>query len=168
MTYGGAVSTATNSTGAAAGGAGDDTIVMTSDQAEAADGSAVFNSKFTGFEILKLSDEMDAGGTLEMTALGNISKIVQTVNGENATSSDINNFASGGTIETLATGTGIEVHVTGALGGATDVLNLVMSNSTAAAEGFGSFKALNVETFNIDMNDTGTLTSTAATVDTLL
>jgi S-layer protein len=167
LTYGGAVATATTSLGAAAGGTGEDTIVMSSDQAEAADGSAVFNSKFTGFEVLKLSDEMDASGTLEMTALGNISKIVQTVNGANATTSDINNFASGGTIETLATGTGLEVHVTGALGGATDVLNLVNSNSTGGVEAFGSFKALNVETINLDMNDTGTLASTAATIDTV-
>ena len=89
------------------------------------------------------------------------------MNGANATTSDIANFASGGTIETLATGTGIEVHVTGAATGAADVLNLVMSNSTAGVEAFGSFKALNVETINIDMNDTGTVANTAATIDTV-
>jgi len=168
LTYGGAVSTAATSLGAAAGGDGEDTIVMTSDQAEAADGTNVFNSKFTGFEVLKLSDEMDAGGTLDLLGLGGISKIVQAVNGENATSSDFSNFASGGTIETLATGTGVEVHVTGAATGSADVLNLVMSNSTASADAFGSFKALNVETINIDMNDTGTVANTAATIDTAI
>jgi S-layer protein len=166
LTYGGAVSTATTSTGAAAGGDGTDTIVFTSNLAEGADGSSVFNSKFTGFETLKLSDALDAATTIDLSALGNVTKVIQTVNGDDAATSDISNLPSGGTVETLASGTGVEIHVTNALGGATDVLNLVMSNSTAGVDAFDSFKALNVETINIDMNDSGTAASTAATIDT--
>ena len=95
---------------------------------------------------------MDAGGTLEMTALGNISRIVQTVNGENATSLISIILLLGVQSKPLQLGLVLRF-TTGALG-STDVLNLVMTTVQLLLKVWTL--ALNVETFNIDI-DTGAL-----------
>jgi S-layer protein len=167
LTYGGAVATATTSLGAATGGAGTDTIVMSSTEAAAADGTSVFNSKFTGFEVLKIEDTVATGDNINLSGLGNINTIIAAAGGNHASSSILSGLASGVSVETLATGAGnLSLVVTGAAGGAADVVNITFNNSTAAADAFASFTAASVETVNLTTKDSGLLTSTAATIDT--
>ena len=143
-----------------------DTIVMTTAQAAVADNDATFNSKFTNFEVLKVSDALTAGNTLNMAGINGIQNVVLALGGANATTSVISGLASGATITTQAASTGFAADVTNAAFSATDVLNLVLENSTGGTVGFGTATAANIETVNITTKDTGTDANTVATVDT--
>jgi S-layer protein len=168
VTYGGALSTATGKVGSVAAGDGEDTIVMSSTEAAAADGTAAFNTAFTGFEVLKIEDALANGDTIDVNGLNAVSKVILAAGGVNATGSIIDKIASGGTVETQATGTaGFAVNVANAALNSADVLNLTLTNSTAAADDFKTATIANVETINITTNDTGTSTSAAATLDVL-
>lgn len=162
VTYGGAAGTG----GSVAAGEGTDRIIMTDAQASAADGSSVFNSKFTGFEILRLSDALAGGTTLDLDGLNAVTTVELAAGGANATTSIIDNLASGGTVDIRAASTGVVVQVDAAVAGAADTLNVKLTNSTAATVAFGSVTAANVETINISTVDIGTGANAAATVDT--
>jgi len=165
VTYGGAAGTGGS---ADLGGGTGDTVIMTSAQADAADASAVFNSTFTNFEVLRISDELAAGDTLDLAGLGNVSQVVLAAGGNTVATSIIDNMASGGTITQLASGsgTGYTVQVSNAALNGTDVINLEFSNSTAAADAFDQITAANIETVNITTTDAGTGANAAATIDT--
>ncbi len=143
-----------------------DTIIMTSAQAATADDSATFNSKFTNFEVLRLSDALGAGTTLDLDGLGGVSSVILAAGGANATTSILNQVKSGSTIDIRAASTGVTAQVTGSLIGTADVLNVKLTNSTNATVAYGSVTAANVETINISTVDTGTGNNAAATVDT--
>jgi len=147
----------------AAGDGTADKIIMTDTLAAGADGSSVFNSKFTGFEILQISDAL-VEDALDLDGLNAVSTVILAAG---ATTATINNLISGGTVQFNTTNsTGVTtINVKGAVGGVTDVLNLVISNSGdvyAAAE----IAAVNVETINITANDS-VATGSAATVNTM-
>ncbi len=162
VTYGGPVGTG----GSVAAGEGTDRIIMTDAQAVAADGSSVFNSKFTGFEILRLSDALAGGSTLDLDGINAVTTVELAAGGANATTSIIDNLASGGTVDIRSASTGVVVQIDAAVAGATDVLNLKLSNATAGALAFGSVTAANVETINISTVDLGTGANAAASIDT--
>ena len=88
--------------------------------------------------------------------------------GNTVATSIIDKIASGGTVETQASGTaGFTVNVNNAALNAADVLNLKLSNSTGAADDFLTVTAASVETINVTTNDTGTAANVAATIDVL-
>jgi S-layer protein len=168
VTYGGATSTTAGKVGAVKGGDGKDTIVMTTAQADGADATAAFNTAFTGFEVLKISNELDANDTIDVVGLNGVSEVVLADGGNTVATSIIDKIASGGTVETQASGSaGFTVQVNNAALNAADVLNLKLTNSTNASDNFLNVVAANVETINITTNDTGTGNNAAATVDVL-
>ena len=152
-------------------GDGTDTIAMTSAQAEVADNDATFNTKFTNFEVLELSDQLGAV-TLNLAGINSVGTVVLTAGGAGATSI-LDNLASGGTVKLTADSTAFVVQVTNALFNAADVLNLDLSKSGGVLAA-GSITAAGVETINITANDaaaagsaavvhTATLVATGAT-----
>lgn len=161
VTYGGAAGTG----GSVAAGDGEDTIVMDMTEAQAADGNAVFNSTFTGFEVLQIEDG-EGAGTVDLDGINGVDKV--KTSGATGTQT-FNNIASGGMLTlTGAVGVGgsYVVGVDAAVAGASDVLNVALENSTATLNAFGSITAANVETVNITTVDKGTAANTAATVET--
>lgn len=142
-------------------GAGIDTIVMTDVQADAADASAVFNSKFTGFEVLSIAT--GAGTTtLDMAGINAINKVIV----DTATALTLNNISTGGTLTITGTSTLETIGVANATFNAADVFNIAVSNAGAALNA-GTVAIANVETININTVDTGTGASAAATIDQL-
>ncbi len=153
VTYGGAASIATGKLGSVNAGDGEDTIVMINDSAVAADNNSVFNSSFSGFEVLQLSDLLKSTANIDLDGINGVSKVILT--GNNATGGQLSNLVSGGTVTLKGVSTGFIVNVKSAVAAATDVLNISLENSTASTVAYGSITAANVETINITTVDTG-------------
>jgi S-layer protein len=137
--------------GTVAAGDGTDTIIMTSDEAEVADGSSVFNTKFTGFEVLRLSDAMD-GATLDLDGVNSVDHVILAA-GTDA-SAIFSNMSSGGRVEFVADAANdLTVNVTSAIVSASDVLNIELTGSDIDG---GTVTAANVETINVIMSDGAT------------
>jgi S-layer protein len=152
VTYAGAAGTG----GSVAAGDGTDSIKMAAAQADAADADSTFNSKFTGFETLRVSDAFNV--TVDLDGVNAASRVVLEA-GANA--GTINNLSSGGTVEILANNGGtLAVGVKSALVGSSDVLNLVLTKSGSALVA-NSITAANVETINISAADAASAGSTA-------
>lgn len=149
--------------GSVAAGDGTDTVVMTSAQAATFDNDATFNTKFTGFEVLRLSDALAAGTTLNIAGLNNVTKVILAAGGANAATSIIDNIASGSTVQFDADSTGVVIQETNALFNPADTLNLVF-NKTGGVLAAGSITAAGVETINIIANDASTATGGSAAV----
>lgn len=143
--------------GSVTGGDGTDTVKMTSALAAGFNDNATFNTKYTSFEVLELSDALGAV-TLDLAGLNAVSKVVLGLGGANAASSILSNLATSGTVETKASSTGFVVNVANALFNATDTLNLRVNSATAATT--GTITAAGVETLNIAAPDA---TSTGGT-----
>jgi len=156
VTYAGAAGTG----GSMNAGDGTDKIIMTFAQADAADASSVFNSKFTGFETLQFSDAIT--GAIDLDGINAATKVIFDL-GSNA--GTINNIVSGGTVQTNANNAGATaINVKSALVGATDVLNYSMNKNGVLAA--GSVTVANVETINI-LNADAVTTGSDAAIDTL-
>jgi len=152
VTYGGAASVVVGAVGSMAAGDGTDTIIMTDAQAAAADGSSAFNTAFTGFEVLRVSDAF-VEDALDLDGINGVSKVILAA-GVSGTAA-INNLVSGGTVQLNADGAStpaLTVGVKSALVGSTDVLNLALSK-TGGVLAAGSVTAANVETINITTPD---------------
>ena len=158
VTYSGIVGTG----GSVAAGDGTDTIIMTVSDAESTAGassSSVFNTKFTGFEVLTLSNS--GTGTVDMDGINAASQVNLSA-AVNAGGLTLNNLASNGTVKITTDASGaLTVGVKSAIVGATDVLNLELSKSTGVLAA-GSVTAANVETINIKAADAATTGSVAA------
>lgn len=142
--------------GSVAAGAGTDTIILTTAQAAVADNSSTFNTKFTGFETLRLSDAHTT--TLDLDGVNAATKVVLAAGSNGGT---LNNLVSGGTVQMLATNAGtLTVGVKSALASSTDVLNLQLSKSGAPLVG-NTITAANVETINVSTADAVTAGSNA-------
>jgi S-layer protein len=155
VTYGGAASTTAGAVGSMAAGDGTDTIIMTDAQAAAADGSSAFNTAFTGFEVLRISNAF-VEDALDLDGINGVTKVILAA-GVDGTAA-INNLASGGTVQINADGANtpaLTVGVKSALVGSSDVLNLALSK-TGGVLAAGSVTAANVETINITANDAAT------------
>lgn len=95
VTYSGTVGTG----GSVAAGDGTDTIIMTVADAESVAGassSSVFNTKFTGFEVLTLSNS--GTGTVDMDGINAASQVNLSA-AVNAGGLTLNNLASNGTVK---------------------------------------------------------------------
>jgi S-layer protein len=160
LVYGGAVGLG----GSVNAGDGTDIISMTAAQAATADNSAVFNSTFTGFEVLALSTA--ASGTLVLAGLGNVSTVALAAGGDNVATAILEGLASGGTVQQTGNGTGFVVNVTNALFNAADSINLVLDKATALTT--GTVTAAAVETVNITTPDSGTASAAAIHTATLV
>lgn len=144
--------------GSVAAGDGTDTIIMSGAQADAVDGSATFNSKFTGFEVLQLTDTHTV--TLDLEGINSVSKVVLAAG---TTSGTLNNLVSGGTVQINADSAGantLAVGVRSAVVGTADSLNLVLSK-TGGVLAAGTVTAASVETININTADAATAGSNA-------
>ena len=140
-------------------GADIDIIVMTNAQAAVADNNSTFNTKFTGFETLQISDAMTEDA-LDLDGINGATKVILAAG---ATTSTIGQLVSGGTVQfntTDSTGT-TTINVKSALTSATDVLNLVISN-TGDVYAAATILAANVETVNIAAADSASAGSAAA------
>ena len=163
VTYGGAASTTVGAVGSMNAGDGTDTIIMTNDQAAAADGSAAFNTAFTNFETVRISNAFTEDA-LDLDGLNGATKVI-LASGVSGTAA-INNLVSGGTVELRADGAStpaLTVSVKSALVSSTDALTLVLNKNGVLAA--GSVTAANVETINItnfDQPTAPTLGFTAA------
>jgi len=156
VVYGGAVGTG----GSVDGGDGVDKISMTFAEANAADASAVFNTKFTNFETLNLEDAPT--GALDIDGLNNASTVILAAGSNGGT---LNNLDSGGTVHIKANNAGtLAVNIDGAIAQAADVLNLKL-DKTGVLTG-NTITVANVETINIDGADTAA-TGGAAAINTV-
>jgi S-layer protein len=156
VVYGGAVGTG----GSVDGGDGVDKISMTFAEANAADASAVFNTKFTNFETLNLEDAIT--GALDIDGLNNASTVILAAGSNGGT---LNNLDSGGTVHIKANNAGtLAVNIDGAIAQAADVLNLKF-DKTGILTG-NTITVANVETINIDGADTAS-TGGAAAINTV-
>jgi len=126
---------------------------------------SVFNSKFTNFEILELSNAL--AGTVDVAGINLVSQVRLAAGGGSTTTAILNGLVSGSTITQLADGTGFVANITNAVAGVTDVLNLSLSK-TGAALAAGTITTTNVETINIAVADaTTTAAGSAAVTHTL-
>ncbi len=136
--------------GSVAAGDGTDIIIMSSAQADSGSGvssSSAFNTKFTGFDTLRVSNAL-----AHATDLDGVNAATTVILAAGANGGTINNLVSGGTVDIRAANAGtLAVGVKSALVGATDVLNLQLKNTSATA--FNAITAANVETINIAVAD---------------
>lgn len=151
VTYGGAASTVTGKLGSVDAGEGTDTIVMATADADAVDASSVFNSSFTGFEVLEISNAHTT--SIDLDGINGVGRVVLAAG---STGGTIGNLVSGGTVQMKANNAGtLTVNVKSALTGATDVLNLELTK-TGAALTANTITVANVETINISAADAAT------------
>lgn len=149
VVYGGPVGTG----GSVAAGEGTDTIVMSFAEANAADASSTFNSKFTGFETLKLEDAIT--GALDIDGLNDVTTVTLVL-GSNA--GEVNNINSGGTVNVMDQGAGaLTIGVDGALAGLTDSINVNILDATAWTD--PTLTIANTETINLGLGDAATYAS---------
>jgi S-layer protein len=149
----------------AGAGTADKIIFTTTAHAVTAGSSSVFNTKFTGFEVVELSAALS--GTVNVGAINNASSIILKAGGDNVGTAIIQDLVSGGTVTTEIAGTGFVVNIAGAGGGVNDILNLSLARTAQTT--FTSMTAANTETINIRVADaqstsSGLLLSSAAVV----
>jgi S-layer protein len=153
VTYAGLAGTG----GSVVAGDGTDTIIMATASADAVDASSVFNTTFTGFETLQISDAHTT--SIDLDGINAASKVVFVL-GSNA--GIISNLISGGTVQTKATNAGTTaINIKSSLASTTDVLNYGLSATTIITG--GTVTVPNVETINISAPDASTSGSAAVT-----
>jgi len=138
-----------------------DKLIMTSTEAAARDGSAVFNAAFSNFEVLEISGAFGATDVIDVDALNNVGTVIVKGGTGHASTAALSNIDSGGTVEFQANIAGLTVNVDGAVAGTADVLNVKLAKTTALTHTI--LTAANVETLNIDVSDNVAIGSAAAT-----
>lgn len=163
VVYGGPVGTG----GSVSAGDGTDTIAMTFAQADAADASATFNTKYTGFEKLELTDALT--GALNLAGLNNVSSV--DLDAGSSGSGELAGLPSGGTVTLYAGSNAITIGVANALYNASDVLNVVSqigyldytaTGSTSSTLAIGTITAPATETINISVPEDDSYNGSAA------
>lgn len=87
--------------GSVAAGDGTDTIKMADTEATTSAGSSSFNTYFTGFEVLSISDELD-GVTLDLDLINDVSTVILSDStGSYDGANILSNFNNGGTLQIL-------------------------------------------------------------------
>ena len=162
VTYAGAASTVEGKVGSVDAGAGKDTIIMTSVQANGITTDA-FNTAFKNFEVLQISDALTSA--IDLEKINNVSEVELAVDGNTST---ISNLVSGGRVAFLAVAAtsastnNLTVDVKNATTGTSDVLNLDLKAVATGAVDFGTVTAANVETINITAADIDTTAAGSA------
>ncbi|KRB85155.1 beta strand repeat-containing protein [Noviherbaspirillum sp. Root189] len=168
VTYNGAASVVAGLVGSVDAGEGVDTIKMTAAQADAADGTAAFNTAFKGFEVLDVATGATAT-TINLAGINAVNSVV-TRGVAAANTLTIDGFTSGGSL-TLDAAAGdaassrVTANVTNAVLTPADTFNVTLKNSTAGVVSFGAVELAGIETVNITTQDAGLLTNVAATID---
>lgn len=139
------------------GGDGVDTLQMTATLAATLHADDKFNAKVSNFE--KLSITAATTETLNLTNLDGLNYVKEAGTGDTLT---LNNFASGGTLEFSDASTTTVVTVKDAATGTADVFNVKLS--AGASFNAGTLTAANIETINIDSDDTATAPAQDGTV----
>jgi S-layer protein len=158
VTYGGAAGTG----GSVNAGLGTDTIIMTAAQA-ALITTAAFNTAFTGFETATLGAV--AADTATAVNLAAINSVTTVNTGGNTDVLTLNGFAANGTINLTAARGDADSDIVAVITNAaltTDVVNVRLTNTTAAPITYGIVTAANVETINIASADAVAAGSAAA------
>ncbi len=132
------------------GGGGTDTIVLPASYAATASGSAIFANNVTEIEKLRLTGVTNQ--TIDLQALGNYNDV--TLDG-GANGLTLLNLASGGKVALTGAGTALTIANAAFAGGANDIVNLSLSDASAAGVAFATtgITASGVETVNISVND---------------
>jgi S-layer protein len=138
------------------GGEGTDTLVMAAADATTVSVSDVFETKIDGFEKLSLQ-AMAANATVNLANLDDINYVVSA---GGAFTLNIDNMASGGTVELTGAVTAVDVDLADATG-TSDSLNLVTKVALADVN-FGTVDASGIESIALTVTDT----STTAAVNT--
>ncbi|MBL4783403.1 MAG: hypothetical protein JKX92_14280 [Porticoccaceae bacterium] len=167
VTYGGVASTTAGKLGSVVAGSGHDTLVMSSAQAAAADGAAVFNSTWTGFETLRLSDTLAADTRLNLEGLNGVSRVELSAGGAHVTSSILDNLVSGGTVVIAGPSEGVVVRVVDAAASANDSLNIHFGNDTGNSNAYGTVTVAEVETIKLTTLASGLSESSVTSLDSL-
>lgn len=141
--------TALGTDGSIDAGEGTDTLQMAAADAATADDDDAFEGTISGFEKLSLTAATNQ--TVDLSNLDDIDYVVAAGDGNTLT---INKMASGGTFEFADASTATAVNVTDAATGEADVLNVKVS--AAANTAAGTLTVANVETVNIESDDTAT------------
>lgn len=128
-------------------GDGTDTLKMTATLAATLDNNTDFNAKVSNFE--KLFVTAATNQTLNLTNLDGLNYVTEAGNGNTLT---IDNMASGGTFAFTDASTATAVNIKDAATGTADVLNVVLT--AAATFAAGTLTVANVETVNINADDT--------------
>jgi len=141
--------TALGTGGSIDAGEGTDTLVMSAANAATADNDTTFAGTISGFD--KLSITAATNQTINLANLDAINYVIEAGNGNTLT---IDNMLTGGTIEFTDTSTATAIVVKDASTGTSDVINVKL---TAAADfNAGTATIANVETININSDDTAT------------
>jgi len=131
-------------------GDGTDTIIMAVDEAEVADGDSTFNTAFTNFEVLQISDAMDDAG-VDLDGVNSVDHVILTTGTDAGGNSALTNMDSGGRVEfTADNANALGVTVKSAIVSASDVMNVELTGSDIVV---GTTTIANVETVNIIMSD---------------
>lgn len=138
-------------------GDGTDTLKMTATLAATLDDNTTFNGKVSNFE--KLSVTAATNQTLNLTNLDGLNYVVEAGDGNTLT---IDNLLTGGTFEFTDTSTATTINMKDASTGTADVLNVKLS--AAATFAAGTLTAANIETVNIESDDTATTPASDGTV----
>jgi len=141
--------------GTLAGGAGNDTLMMNTRVAGRISAS---DAAISGFEILKLSPYGSSSQVIDLAKFnGNVNHII--LDGNNSSGSGDSaglvfmNLANNATLELTSPNSGtMDVQVSGAAAGSTDVLNIKL-NSSSELVNPGTLTAANIETVNIMATD---------------
>lgn len=129
-------------------GDGTDTLSLTATLADTLDANTNFNAKVSNFEKLALTTV--GSETLDLANLDGLNY----VSVDSATALVLNNYASGGTLEITDAATQVTAVVKDSATNTADVFNVVAS--AAANKNVGTVVVANVETVNINADDTAT------------
>lgn len=126
-----------------------DTLKMSATLAATLDNDDKFNAKVSGFEKLSLTAATTQ--TVDLTNLDGLNYVKEAGTGATLT---VNNFTSGGTLEFSDLSTTTAVSVKDASTGTADVFNVKLSATATFAA--GTLTASDIETININSDDTAT------------
>lgn len=130
------------------GGEGMDTLSMAASLAVTLNADTKFNAQVSNFEKLALTGA--ASESLNLTNLAGLNYV--SVN--SATDLKLNNYATNGTLEITGAATKVTAVVKDAASNDSDVFNIVAK--AAASKNVGTVVVADVETINIDADDTAT------------
>lgn len=149
----------------AGAGTGDVLSFADADDATTLSGTATFEGKISGFEIVRLAGAAGAGVTANLANLDDIKQVEVTANiGQTIA---LTNLASGGSVKyTAAQAAATTLTVSDATTGTADVVNLAISS--AAGLNVNTINAANVETVNFSTDDTAATVTNIAHTATLV
>lgn len=132
-------------------GEGTDTLIISTGDAATVSATSAFNSKFTGFEAVKLTG---GSGTVNVLGLNNVSSVLAA-----AGTVTLEGLGSNGMFTITGNSVDATVNVAAAAFNAADVLNVGLESTTALTG--GTVAAANVETINIMAADAADAGSSA-------